>query len=88
MSGILYAGAASGGLWKSTDEGKSWVSIFDDAGQSVPPAMVSVICETPSGRIGCCSQTSIAVTQLADGVPMTSTTERPDTAAGQPGGAG
>lgn len=29
---ILYAGAASGGLWKSTDDGGSWTSLFDEAG--------------------------------------------------------
>lgn len=27
---ILYAGLASGGLFKSVDAGKSWVSVFDD----------------------------------------------------------
>jgi hypothetical protein len=29
---ILYLGSASGGLWKSTDDGQSWTSIFDTAG--------------------------------------------------------
>jgi hypothetical protein len=29
---ILYTGAASGGLWKSTDDGLSWTSLFDEAG--------------------------------------------------------
>ena len=30
--GILYAGAASGGVWKSTNDGLSWTNIFHDAG--------------------------------------------------------
>ena len=30
--GVLYVGTASGGLWKSTNDGLSWTSIFDDAG--------------------------------------------------------
>ena len=30
--GVLYVGAASGGLWKSTNDGLSWTSIFDTAG--------------------------------------------------------
>ncbi len=30
--GILYVGTASGGLWKSVDDGASWTSIFDQAG--------------------------------------------------------
>jgi len=30
--GILYIGTASGGVWKSTDDGASWTSIFDNAG--------------------------------------------------------
>jgi hypothetical protein len=30
--GILYVGTASGGVWKSTDDGASWTSIFDQAG--------------------------------------------------------
>lgn len=29
---VLYLGAASGGLWKSTDGGGSWISLFDDVG--------------------------------------------------------
>ncbi len=29
-SNILYAGSASGGLWKSTDAGQSWAAITDD----------------------------------------------------------
>ena len=29
---ILYAGAASGGLWKSTNDGTTWTSIFDSVG--------------------------------------------------------
>lgn len=29
---ILYLGTASGGLWKTTDGGSSWASIFDEGG--------------------------------------------------------
>jgi PKD repeat protein len=29
---ILYVGSASGGLWKSANDGASWTSIFDSAG--------------------------------------------------------
>ncbi|ANM29824.1 hypothetical protein ABI59_09895 [Acidobacteria bacterium Mor1] len=28
--GTLYAGSASGGLWKSTNDGLSWTNLFDD----------------------------------------------------------
>jgi hypothetical protein len=31
-TGALYAGAASGGLWKSTDDGTTWTSLLDLAG--------------------------------------------------------
>jgi len=31
-TGVLYAGSASGGLWKTTDEGVSWTPLFDNAG--------------------------------------------------------
>lgn len=31
-NGTLYAGAAAGGVWKSTNDGLSWTSIFDTAG--------------------------------------------------------
>ncbi len=31
---VNYIGAASGGLWKTTDGGISWKSIFDDNGVS------------------------------------------------------
>ncbi len=31
-TGALYAGAASGGVWKSTNDGLSWSSLFDSAG--------------------------------------------------------
>jgi len=29
---VLYAGAASGGLWKSVDGGQNWTSLFDSVG--------------------------------------------------------
>ncbi|GEM_PF-1506468 len=31
-SGTLYVGSASGGLWKSTNDGASWTQLFDSAG--------------------------------------------------------
>lgn len=31
-SSTLYLGAAAGGLWKTTDGGNSWTSLFDDIG--------------------------------------------------------
>ena len=34
--GILYVGAGSGGVWKSTNDGQSWTSIFDSAGSPRP----------------------------------------------------
>ena len=36
---ILYVGAASGGLWKSTNDGASWTSIFDGAGTTTVGAI-------------------------------------------------
>jgi hypothetical protein len=41
---ICYAGAASGGLWKSTDGGANWESIFDDQ----PSQSVSALAIAPS----------------------------------------
>lgn len=39
-----YAGAASGGIWKSTDGGNAWVPIFD----SQPVAAIGALAVTPS----------------------------------------
>ncbi len=36
---ILYVGTASGGVWKSTDDGLSWTSIFDSAGTQTVGAL-------------------------------------------------
>lgn len=40
--GVLYLGAASGGVWKSTNDGLSWTSIFDSAGTQAIGGAVAV----------------------------------------------
>src|SRR5207249_2816444 len=45
--GTVYVGTATGGLWKTTDGGKSWVSIFDDQ-TSVSIGDVAVCQSNPS----------------------------------------
>src|SRR5579864_9244825 len=41
---IYYAGAASGGVWKSTDGGQQWTSIFD----SQPVQAIGALAVAPS----------------------------------------
>jgi photosystem II stability/assembly factor-like uncharacterized protein len=43
-TGILYVGAASGGIWKSTDVGLTWTPIFDDQ----PVASIGALAVAPS----------------------------------------
>jgi len=44
---ILYVGSASGGVWKSTNDGVSWTSIFDGAGTQTVGA-ITVDPSTPT----------------------------------------
>src|SRR5215469_16814213 len=41
---IYYAGAASGGVWKSTDAGQQWTPIFD----SQPAQAIGALAVAPS----------------------------------------
>ena len=41
---IIYAGSASGGLWKSTDAGDTWVTTTDD----LPTLAIGAVCVLPS----------------------------------------
>ena len=41
---IIYAGSASGGLWKTTDGGDTWVTTTDD----LPTLAVGAVCVLPS----------------------------------------
>ena len=45
---ILYVGSATGGVWKSTNDGLSWTSIFDAAGTQTIGAKNSA----PTGQAG------------------------------------
>ena len=41
---IMYAGSANGGVWKTTDNGLSWIPIFDD----IPYQAIGAIAINPS----------------------------------------
>src|SRR5437762_2566170 len=43
---IYYAGAASGGIWKTTDGGNRWEPIFDDQ----PVAAIGALAVAPSDK--------------------------------------
>ena len=71
---VLYVGAASGGVWKSTDQGQSYVSIFDDAGTmtvgaiAIDPNDANVIwVGTGENNRGCESYFGIGLLRSADG---------------------
>jgi hypothetical protein len=72
--GILYVGTASGGVWKSTDDGASWTSIFDDAGTmtigtvTVDPTNPSTLwVGTGENNQGCESYFGLGLMRSTDG---------------------
>lgn len=72
--GILYVGTASGGLWKSENDGLSWTSIFDTAGTltigtvAVDPNDPDVIwAGTGENNQGCTSYFGIGLLRSGDG---------------------
>lgn len=71
---ILYVGAASGGVWKSTNDGLSWESIFDSAGTvtvgaiAVDPNDPDVLwVGTGENVSGCESYFGVGLLRSADG---------------------
>jgi hypothetical protein len=73
-SGTLYVGSASGGLWKSTNDGLSWTSVFDTAGTmtigsvAVDPNDPNVIwAGTGENTQGCESYFGIGLLRSPDG---------------------
>ncbi len=72
--GVLYAGAAAGGVWKSTNEGLSWTSIFDSAGTvavgaiEIDPNDANVLwVGTGDNIVGCESYFGIGLLRSPDG---------------------
>ena len=72
--GILYLGTASGGIWKSTNDGLSWNQLFDTAGTmtigtvAVDPNDPNVIwAGTGENGRGCESYFGIGLLRSADG---------------------
>jgi hypothetical protein len=72
--GVLYLGTASGGLWKSTNDGLSWMQMFDAAGTmtigtaAVDPNDSNVIwVGTGENGRGCESYFGIGLLRSADG---------------------
>ena len=73
-SGTLYAGSASGGLWKSVNDGLTWTNLFDSAGTmtvgtvEVDPTDPNVIwAGTGENVSGCESYFGIGLLRSADG---------------------
>lgn len=71
---ILYVGAASGGVWKSTNDGLDWTSIFDTAGTvavgavTVDPADPDVLwVGTGDNYSSCSSYFGIGLLRSPDG---------------------
>jgi len=72
--GVLYVGTASGGLWKSFDDGNSWTQLLDSAGTmtvgtvAVDPNDSSVIwAGTGENGRGCESYFGIGLLRSSDG---------------------
>jgi hypothetical protein len=72
--GILYLGTASGGLWKSLDDGVTWTQLFDSVGTmtigavAVDPNDPDVIwAGTGDNMVGCESYFGIGLMRSADG---------------------
>jgi hypothetical protein len=74
VGGVLYLGTASGGLWKSTNDGLSWTQLFDGAGTmtigtvAVDPNDSSVLwVGTGENNHSCESYFGIGLLRSADG---------------------
>jgi hypothetical protein len=72
--GALYVGGGSGGVWKSTNDGLSWTSIFDSAGTTavgaitIDPNDPNVIwVGTGDNIVGCESYFGIGLLRSPDG---------------------
>lgn len=73
-SGTLYVGSASGGVWKSTNDGLTWESIFDSSGTMTvgavavdPNAPETIWVGTGENTAGCESYFGIGLLRSADG---------------------
>jgi len=71
--GTVWAGAADGGVWKSTDAGAHWTPVFDDQANTsigavaVNPADHSVWVGTGEGNTSSDSYSGVGVYRSADG---------------------